>query len=53
MKKCENVWKSAKKCGKVPRRFCPLVAALSFFSEPCFPGEISQKIFTYSELIRR
>ena len=28
LKKCENVWKSAKKCEKVPRRFCPLVVAL-------------------------
>ena len=27
-KKCENVWRSAKKCEKVPRRFCPLVVAL-------------------------
>ena len=26
--KCENVRKSAKKCEKVPRRFCPLVVAL-------------------------
>ena len=26
--KCENVWKSVKKCEEVPRRFCPLVVAL-------------------------
>ena len=25
LKKCEKVWKSAKKCEKVPKRFCPLV----------------------------
>ena len=30
LKNCENVWKSAKKCEKVPRRFCPSVVALSF-----------------------
>ena len=28
--KCESVWKSAKKCEKAPRRFCPLVVAFSF-----------------------
>ena len=30
LKKCANVWKSAKKCGKMPRRFwfCPSVVAL-------------------------
>ena len=26
--KCENVWKRAEKCEKVPKRFCPLVVAL-------------------------
>ena len=28
LKMCDSVWKSAKKCGKVPRRFCPLVVGL-------------------------
>ena len=27
------MWKSAKKCDKLPKRFCPLVVALEFFSE--------------------
>ena len=28
-----NFWKSVKKCGNVPKRFCPLVVALQFFSD--------------------
>ena len=33
LKMCEKVQKSAKKCEKVPNRFCPLVVALYFFSD--------------------
>ena len=39
MKSSEKVWKSAKKCEKVPRRFCPLVVALEFFFDGPMKGE--------------
>ena len=28
-----KVWKSVKKCQKVPKQFCPLVVAIEFFYE--------------------
>ena len=28
LKRGEKVWKSVKKCEKVPKRFCPLVVAI-------------------------
>ena len=35
VEKCGKVWRSVEKCEKVPTRFCPLVVALSFFSDHC------------------
>ena len=33
LKKCEKVWKSAKKCETVPKRFCPYLLPFSSASK--------------------